>query len=138
VHNTPDRLDPYAVAELERMAGRSRDALAAAGLPVWTSRDDRRSRSGVWVEVDPLVGGGVFVGWRADASTVARAAVGDGRLDDPAIRCNGQISQVMIEAMATILRLNGITVEEAEDDLRAIQLQVLHTDEGSEADTPGA
>jgi hypothetical protein len=92
-----ERVDETVLASWQRMAGRVRDDLVAAGLPVCV--DASVKDAGAVVEVDPFAddSGGEWVYWKAHPalSDAAADAVEQGRLDDPAIQRSGTVKQVM-------------------------------------------
>lgn len=122
-----ERVDDTVLAVWQRLAGRVRDDLVAAGLPVLTGEDG--GLAGAVVEVDPFAydNGGVWVCWKAHPtlSDAAADAVGHGRLDDPAIQRNGAVIQVMQAALLALLGGAGHQVEDPDHEYRPFHLRVV-------------
>ncbi len=87
--------------------------------------------SGAFVEVDDgrYPGGGVYLTWRASFALreAAMASVMDHRFDDPSIHRSGDISRIMLDALAVLLRSQDFEVVPADppDDLRPLTLRIL-------------
>ena len=124
-----ERVSAEESAALEALAGKVRNELAAAGLPVRAPGMHPVLAGGAEVDVDDGAGaaGGVFVGWQVSPRLQACAghAFGLKHLDEPVLRHSGAIGAAMLQAMAAVLESAGFTVEEARDEYRPQQLRVL-------------
>jgi hypothetical protein len=133
-----ERADETILAAWQRLAGRVRDDLVAAGLPVFTGED--LGRAGVVVEVDPFAdsSGGVWVSWKTHPtlSDAAAAAVQRGRLDDPAIGRAGAVAEIMQAALMALLAAVGYQVEDPEHEYRPYQLRVVSDTAGRQERRP--
>jgi hypothetical protein len=123
-----ERVSGDDLADMEALAQRVRNELAAAGLPVLLGIDPVLA-GGAVVEVDDGadMGGGVFAGW--SASPRLRECTGRAfslrLLDDPLLRHSSQVGAAMMRAMAAILASAGFTVQDANDACRSHQLRVV-------------
>lgn len=127
-----ERVEGDEEAALELLADQIAEELGLAGLPVVRGGG---AGSGAEIEVD--VGaddaGGVYVTWQPDPrlSQAAAHAVQEGRFDEPMIRRSGAVKQVMITAVAEILRSAHFHVATSTDDMRPLAIQVSAPHPGS-------
>ena len=106
------------------------DALVEAGLSL-SEVVDCIDEPGARVEVDDGrdPGGGVYLSWKAGRALreTARASVMNHQFEDASIRRTGEISRIMADAMAELLRTQDYDVVWADppDDLRPYTLRIL-------------
>ncbi|MGW9033059.1 hypothetical protein ACWGQ5_56015 [Streptomyces sp. NPDC055722] len=114
---------------LEALALKVRNELAAAGLPVLAPGLDPVLAGGAEVDIDDGAdaAGGVFVAWQASPRVRACAsrAFSLKQWDEPVLRHSRAVGVAMTQAMATVLASAGFSVEDARDEYRPQQLQVL-------------
>ncbi|GAA2371372.1 hypothetical protein [Streptomyces cuspidosporus] len=124
-----ERVSAEESAALEALAGKVRNELAAAGLPVLAPGLDPVLAGGAEVDIDDGAdaAGGVFVAWQASPRLRARArrAFGLKQLDEPVLRHSSAVGAAMMQAMAAVLASAGFSVEDAPDEYRPQQLRVL-------------
>ena len=108
------------LAGMEALAGRVRNELAAAGLPVLTPGLNPVLAAGAEA-------GGVFVHWSASPrlEECTSRALRLRLLHDPLLRHTSEIAAAMMQAMATILTSAGYTVQDTNDEYRPHQLRVV-------------
>jgi hypothetical protein len=118
------------IARRESLAGRVRDELAAAGLPIAAAgMNPQLQQPGAEVRVDPLVDchAPVRVEWRTDrtlAELSQRFALA-GRVDAPAV-CHYQVVvDAMLQTMSVILAAAGFTVRDSTNDFAPLTLEIL-------------
>lgn len=116
-------------AALEALAGKVRNELAAAGLPVFAPGLDPVLAGGAEVDIDDGAdaAGGVFVAWQTSPRlrACARRAFRLKQLDEPVLRHSSAVGAAMMQAMAAVLASAGFSVEDARDEYRPQQLRVL-------------
>ncbi|MEV7388327.1 hypothetical protein [Streptomyces sp. NPDC091215] len=124
-----ERVSAEESTALEALAGRVRNELAAAGLPVLAPGLDPVLAGGAEVDIDDGAdaAGGVFVAWQASPRlrACARRAFGLKQLDEPVLRHSSVVGAAMMQAMAAVLASAGFSVEDARDEYRPQQLRVL-------------
>jgi hypothetical protein len=129
-----ERVSAEVMVERERMAGRVRDELAAAGLPIRPeSMDSRLGQPGVEVSVDfwDTDAVPVSVDWRTSAPLLdafSRIAPQD-LLNRPASLHYRQVQEAMQQAMTTILTSAGFTVRNSVNGYAPFSLDVLDVPE---------
>ncbi|MFF5257096.1 hypothetical protein ACFY4K_34415 [Streptomyces leeuwenhoekii] len=124
-----ERVSAEESATLESLAGKVRNELAAAGLPVLAPGLDPVLAGGAEVDIDhgADAAGGVFVAWQASPrlQACAHRAFALKQLDEPVLRHSSAIGAAMMQAMAAVLASAGFSVEDARDEYRPQQLRVL-------------
>ncbi|MFC9971987.1 hypothetical protein ACFVH6_13960 [Spirillospora sp. NPDC127200] len=125
-----EKATPGTCRARDRLAGRARNTLAAAGLPLMSGDLELALGAGAEVEVDygADAAGGVYATWRLHPQ-LARAAAFAVSADDaddahPALLFSGTVAVAMARAIGTILTAAGFAVEEADDEYRPFTLRI--------------
>jgi hypothetical protein len=124
-----EKADAEGLAAREALAGRVRNELAAAGLPVLAPGLDPILSGGAQVSVDRSVDatGGVFIKWQT-SPRLRECSIRAVRLDQPdelVLRHFSAVGTAMMEAIGAILASAGFRAEDPHDEYRPNQLQVL-------------
>jgi hypothetical protein len=122
-HVGADVLEGWSALALQACA-----ALEAMGLPAHV-RGDGEPRAGVEIAVDSGAdsAGGVFATWHFGMELRLRMMdiVANRDFSNPLIERTSMAAQVMFDAVSSLFRLAGFTVEYADDDLRSFALRIL-------------
>ncbi|MFL1381429.1 hypothetical protein [Nocardiopsis protaetiae] len=121
-----ERVGVEAEQALNLLAEKVSEELDVAGIPNFR---DGEFGAGAEIEVDLGAdrAGGVFVHWNPAESLVQAsvAAVGQGRLDAPAIRRAGAVGEIMRDAIFRILQSSDFGVELDTGDMRPFAVRVI-------------
>ncbi|MFC0027950.1 hypothetical protein ACFFMM_00230 [Micromonospora chaiyaphumensis] len=125
-----------AMAQRESLAGRVRDELALAGLPIVAADMSPHLRqSGAEVRVDKLADchAPVRVEWRTDRTLqemFQRVAMAE-QVDAPVFRHYQMVVETMLQTMTEILTAAGFTVRGSTNDFAPLTLEILDGPRGA-------
>jgi hypothetical protein len=128
--------DAGVMGRREDLAGRVRDELAAAGLPIVApTMNPHIETPGAEVRVDKLVDchAPVRVDWHTDRAlreAFHRAAMAQ-QIDAPAFRHYELVIHAMLRTMTEILTAAGFTVRDSTNDFAPLTLEILDGPRGA-------